>query len=287
VKSLCFHTVASIIWAPLISVASMFVVLLFGLNDCVECPPLGSLIIIYLTSPISIHQGVLAYWGIALAGEGIRYYRDMRSEKLRVTELSAQLNAAQLSALKMQIHPHFLFNTLNSIVTLINEDPATAERMILKLSNFLRMTLQSSGEPMVTLKQEFDFLRTYLDIEKVRFGDRLMTEFVYDDALLAAKIPNLLLQPLVENSIRHGINNKKSGGLINISAERNNGSLVITITDNGKVIGRGEGGTSCGGLGLKNTTERLMNIYGDDHEFEIAGNELEGTTVRVTVPYRT
>lgn len=233
-----------------------------------------------------MHQGFLAYWGTVIVGQGLKYYREAQNEKLRVSELSARLSEARLSALKMQIHPHFLFNTLNSIAALIQDDADAAELMITKLSDFLRLTLNSSGAAIVTVKDEFYFLKTYLDIEKVRFQERLSVEFSGDAEVLQAKIPNLLLQPLVENSIRHGIGNLKKNGFIRISAHQAGNRLCLEITDNGKVFSQTLNKLKgSGGLGLENTTERLKQIYGADYKFRIAGNDSGGTTVEINIPF--
>lgn len=285
--SISVHLAASLLFTALTIVISVFAVQFLGLSVCQDCPKTEEILQVYLTSPIIIHQGLLAYWGMVFVGQGLKYYREVRSEKERVARLSAQLAEAQLSALKMQIHPHFLFNTLNSIAALVQQDSDAAELMISKLSNFLRMTLHSSGSPVVTLSEEFNFLKTYLDIEKVRYQERLSIEFVADEAVLDAKIPNLLLQPLVENSIRHGISQRKENGFIKISARRiGDNRLHIEIADNGKVWQNKlhSQSNNGGGVGLKNTVERLKQIYGDGFNFKIGGNEADGTTVEIKIP---
>lgn len=240
-----------------------------------------------LLDPFLLHRGIIIYWGIVFVGKGLEYFRGFNNEKLRVAQLSSKLSEAQLGALKMQIHPHFLFNTLNSIVGLIQEDKDSAELMTTKLSDFLRMTLQNAGEPMVTLKEEFYFLKTYLDIEKVRFQERLVTEFVYDEIILIAKIPNLILQPLVENSIKHGIANKKENGKIEISALTMENRLILKVTDNGNPAEKRADVflISSGGLGLKNTEARLRQIYGENFSFSIAKDPEKGTCVTINIPF--
>lgn len=284
--SLPFHLAASVLFAVVIICVSVFTVQLLGLNVCADCPATIDLLAIYLTNPIFFHQGILAYWGTVAVGQGLKYYREAQNEKVRVSELSARLAEARLGALKMQIHPHFLFNTLNSIAALIQDDADAAELMITKLAEFLRLTLNSSGASIVTVKDEFHFLKTYLDIEKVRFQERLSIEFIGDAEVLRAKIPNLLLQPLVENSIRHGIANRKENGFIRISANQAENRLRLEITDNGKVLSQNLNKLNGnGGLGLRNTTERLKQIYGADYNFKIAGNDDGGTTVEINIPF--
>lgn len=240
-----------------------------------------------ILDPHFLHRGVVIYWGIIIVGQGIDYFRGFNNEKIRVAELSSKLSDARLNALKMQIHPHFLFNTLNSIVGLIQEDPKAAETMTTKLSDFLRITLQNSNEPIVTLEKEFYFLKTYLDIEKVRFEERLTAEFIYDEKILNAKIPNLILQPLVENSIKHGINQKKENGKIKITAEKVNNRLILSVKDNGNVSDKNsfEKLISNGGLGLKNTDERLRQIYGEKFSFAITQDKETGTLAIIDIPF--
>lgn len=240
-----------------------------------------------LLDPYLLHRGIIIYWGLIFVGQGLNYFHGYKTEQIRVAELSSQLSEAQLSALKMQIHPHFLFNTLNSIVGLIQEDKDAAETMTMKLSDFLRMTLQSSNEPIVTLKQEFYFLKTYLDIEKVRFQERLSIEFVYEENILSAKIPNLILQPLVENSIKHGISNLKENGKIKISAERQANRLILEVSDNGNRSGKNQrySSTVKTGLGLRNIEARLSQIYNRDFSFKFAEDKEKGTTVTINIPF--
>jgi len=250
---------------------------------CLDCFNLDGLL-----NPNYVHRGVLVYWGVILVGQAIEYFRGLNNEKLRVAHLSTQLIEAQLSALKMQIHPHFLFNTLNSIVGLIQTDKDTAEIMTRKLSDFLRITLKNAGEMTVTLEQEISFIKTYLDIEKVRFQKRLTIEFCCEEELLAAKVPNLILQPLVENSIKHGISRRKKDGKIKISAFRDNDFLVLEVQDNANWENKIQTGFESeeSGVGLKNTKERLKQIYGTNHFFALTNNEEIGTSATIKIPFK-
>lgn len=277
-----FHLLASVVFSIFCSYISNVIAYLFEGDVCKDCLELETSL-----DPFLLHRGILIYWAIIFVGKGLEYLRGYNNEKIRVAELSSQLSEAQLSALKMQIHPHFLFNTLNSIVGLIQEDRNAAETMTTKLSDFLRMTLQSSNEPIVTLKREFYFLKTYLDIEKVRFEERLTTEFIYDENVLSAKIPNLILQPLVENSIKHGINHKKENGKIKISATRRQDRLILEVEDNGNRSEKNSGNfpTVSNGLGLKNTEARLSQIYGENFSFKFADDKEKGTTVTINIPF--
>src|SRR4029079_2186861 len=176
-----------------------------------------------------------------------------------------------LQALKMQLHPHFLFNTLNSISALLDEDVDAADQMLARLGDLLRMTLENSGAQEITLQEELEFLRCYLEIEQVRFNDRLTVDMKIEPATLDAQVPNLILQPIVENAIKHGIVSRIAPGRIEISAIRYGGSLKLQVRDNGPGLHPGEAssGRVKEGLGLANTRARLEQRYRHDHRFEM------------------
>jgi sensor histidine kinase YesM len=223
---------------------------------------------------------------LLLASQAVRYYRRFREGELRSARLETQLSQAQLQALKMQLHPHFLFNTLHSISALVHTDPETADRMIARLGDFLRLTLENSGAQEVTLQKELEFLRCYLEIEGVRFRDRLTTEIEIEPQTLDTPVPNLILQPIVENAIRHGIAPRSAPGRIEISAKRNNGSLRIEVKDNGPGLPaiRVPDGRSREGLGLANTKARLARLYGPSHRLELANADGGGLVVTLEIP---
>lgn len=280
VRHCVFHLFGSIIFAMINAPLATFIAWTWE-DICENCLSWGMLF-----DPHFLHRGIMVYWGIIVVGQGMRYFHDLNNEKVRVATLSAQLSDARLNALKMQVHPHFLFNTLNSITTLIHEAPETADLMINRLSDFLRMTLKNSGEPMVTLKRELEFVRTYLEIEKLRFEERLAVIIDVDEDVLDLKVPNLILQPLVENSIKHGVANLKTRGEIKIKALRSDGKLRISIHDNGPGLADGQTQTanSGTGVGLKNTAARLEQIYGDNFTFEIQNDPLGGTLATLELP---
>ena len=178
-------------------------------------------------------EGIGIYLLIALTSYAFGYYRRYREGQLRTLQLEAQLSQAQLQALKMQLHPHFLFNTLHSISALLTKDVESARKMITRLGDFLRLTLENSGSQEVTLQQEMEFLSCYLEIERIRFQNRLVTRMDLGEQTLDAKVPNLILQPIVENAIRHGIAPRSTPGLIEIEAKQQNGTLRIQVRDNG------------------------------------------------------
>jgi two-component system LytT family sensor kinase len=203
-------------------------------------------------------------------------------EQERATQLSAQLAKTQLQALKMQLHPHFLFNTLNSISELMHHDIRAADEMMVRLGDFLRLTLDPNVSQEVTLEKELEFLRHYLEIEQVRFKDRLKVEMHIQPDTRHARVPYLLLQPVVENAIRHGISTKADGGILEISSEKENGFLHITIQDNGRGVDQKE---IKEGLGLSNTKSRLEKLYGDRFQFELSNRPGSGTIVELTIPF--
>lgn len=234
-------------------------------------------------------EGIGMYMLVALTSYAFSYYRRYREGQVRTFQLEAQLSQAQLQALKMQLHPHFLFNTLHSISALLNKDTEAARKMITRLGDFLRLTLENSGTQEVTLQQEMEFLRCYLEIERVRFQDRLVTHINVPSAALSAKVPNLILQPIVENAIRHGIAPRSKPGRIEISAEPHNGTLRIQVRDNGP--GMPDHRTSDilfrKGLGLANTENRLDRLYGSAHRLALSNNSDGGLLVTLEIPFRT
>src|SRR5436190_1806027 len=204
---------------------------------------------------------------IVIAVHALLYYQNFRASELAQSSLKTQLAKAQLRALKMQLHPHFLFNTLHSISSLVLEDPPKANSMIARLGDFLRLTIDNSDQQLVTLKEETEFLRCYLDIEQVRFGDRLTVEFKIDPGTLSAEVPHLILQPIVENAIQHAIAPRATPGKIDIAAKERNGLLRIEVKDNGPGIDPNRSGGELRGVGLSNVRARLNQIYGADFRF--------------------
>jgi len=226
------------------------------------------------------------YGIILVLHSAFRYYKRSREGELRASQLEAQLSRAQLQALKMQLQPHFLFNTLHSISALVHRDPDCADRMIARLGDFLRLTLENSGAQEVSLQKELEFLRCYLEIERVRFRDRLTTRMDIDPRTLDTPVPNLILQPIVENALRHGIAPRSSPGRIEISTKRDNDSLRIQVKDNGPglpAISK-PNGRFREGVGLANTRARLARLYGGSHRLELANAPEGGLVVTLEIP---
>jgi two-component system, LytTR family, sensor kinase len=222
---------------------------------------------------------------IVIAVHALLYYQSFRASELAQSSLKTQLAQAQLRALKMQLHPHFLFNTLHSISSLVLEDPPKANSMIARLGDFLRLTVDNSEQQLVTLKEETEFLRCYLDIEQVRFGDRLTVAFELEPQTLSAQVPHLILQPVVENAIQHAIAPRSARGHINIEAKRLNSLLRIAIRDNGPGISSNANLPWKQGVGLTNVRTRLQQIYGPDFRFELMNASEGGLTAVMEIPF--
>lgn len=287
-RGLAFHILAGPLFVIAVTAITIPILWYLGFANPALYPTLGAFFNKLVVNPFYLHQGLLAYWGTVIVAHAYEYNRQVRIGKVRASELTAQLAQAQLAALKMQIHPHFLFNTLNSVAALLHEDVEAADRMITRLSDFLRITLQNSATSVVTLGEELVFLQAYLDIERVRFADRLTVELTIAPDVLDAQVPNLILQPLVENAVRHGISKQVARGCLQIDARRQDERLLIRIDDNGPGKPNGNGnskrGTN-GGVGLANTRARLKQFYGDFEFNMTARKDREGTTVILNVPY--
>jgi len=232
----------------------------------------------------TFHLNLLIYWVIVSVHHAFGYYRQVQVRELRAVELEKRLAQARLQALQMQLNPHFLFNTLHAISALVHKDVEAADRMIARLSDLLRYALESTDAQEVPLRQELDFLNRYLEIEKTRFGDRLTVRLDIAPETLDALVPNLVLQPLVENAIRHGIEPRAKPGRIDLRARRENGRLKLEVCDNG--VGLPSGRIPEEGVGLSNTRARLQQLYGERHLFALGNTAGGGLTVSVELPFR-
>ena len=230
------------------------------------------------------HFNLLIYWVIVAVSNAFDYYRKYRERELRASELEKGLAQAKLQALQMQLNPHFLFNTLHSISSLMHKDIEAADRMITRLSDLLRAALDSAGTQEVTLQQELKMLELYLSIEKIRFGSRLTVKMDIAPETLAAQVPSLILQPLVENAIRHGIEPRSRPGCIELQAHRHDGTLALVVSDDG--AGLGERKQIKEGVGLSNTRARLRELYGTAHQFELRRGTQGGVRVELSIPFR-
>ncbi len=234
---------------------------------------------------VNLHWNVLIYWTLVGATHALHYYDRYRERELRASQLEAELARAQLQTLKTQLQPHFLFNTLNAISTLIETDSEAAERMIGELGELLRASLRQDTTVEVTLEQDLEILDRYLSIEKTRFADRLRVELRIDPAALEARVPHLLLQPLVENAVRHAVAPRMEAGRIQIRAWRENGDLRLEVRDDGP--GLPEPQKLLSGIGLSNTRARLERLHGARQRFELANAPGGGLVVSLTLPFQT
>jgi two-component system, LytTR family, sensor kinase len=233
-------------------------------------------------------DNIFIYWSIVFAVQGWMYYERYRDRELRASVLQTQLATAQLQALKVQLHPHFLFNTLNSVSELMHQDVNTAERVITRLSDLLRMALENIGVQELSLRHELDFVAGYLEIEQTRFLDRLQVKLDIQPETLDCRIPNLLLQPLVENAIRHGICRSSEPGVIEIFTRKINDRLLIVVADNGPGIKMNDNAQpmkSNFGLGLSTTRTRLEFLYGKEQTFVLNNLPERGLEVRISLPW--
>jgi two-component system LytT family sensor kinase len=258
------------------------------------------------TQPSSILKAVQIMLSFGLQGGAIRYwavialqavYRSQESAKARereafelkvqASELAEQLSAAQLSALKMQLQPHFLFNTLGAVTVLIRQQKAQhAEDMIAKLGDMLRLTLVDVEAQEVPLWRELEFLRLYLSIERVRFEDRLQVRIAADADTTDALVPHMVLQPIVENAVRHALGQSEEGVTIDVKASATNGTLTLVVSDNGPGL-QPPARSAQSGIGLTNTRSRLARLYGDAARLAVEPADGRGVRVTVTLPLRT
>jgi len=282
-RNLLIHICLSIALSFVVLSAASPLVWYFGYVNLVRNPTLA---ILWRNNAFSIyyfHQGLTIYWTTLVVAHALYYYRGLREGETKTVQLAAQLARAQLQALKMQIHPHFLFNTLNSIAALLHKDVEAADRMIARLGDFLRLTLKQSDTQTIDFAQELKFLKCYLDIERTRFEDRLTVEIEVEPQSLNVAVPNLILQPIVENAIRHGIARQTSSGQITIRAFKEGERLIVQVEDNGPGLRTNPNGTNAG-IGLSNTRARLKQFYGEDYRFEIANAAERGVIVTLEIP---
>jgi len=242
--------------------------------------PLGTMI------AVNFINESIAFWATIAVIYAVEHYDRLRQREIQTAVLKSELAEARLEALGAQLHPHFLFNTLQGISTLIHRDAGAADRMLARLSDLLRRTLARPSRPEVPLAEELEVLDHYLEIQRVRFQDRLVVDRAIPAALADALVPHFILQPLVENAIQHGIARHAGSGRIRITAERRDGGLILAVTDDGPGIeGSGEAGTS-NGIGLSNTRRRLTALYGEAGRVDLSPAPGGGVRVSVTLPFR-
>jgi two-component sensor histidine kinase len=225
--------------------------------------------------------GFLYYWLILGIQAAFLYQRMYREQRVAAAQLEGRLIEARLESLRLQLHPHFLFNTLNAISAFVGADQERARRMIARLGELLRRTLDGGTSAELPLAQELELLAPYLEIQRIRFGDRLSLELDIPDGVDGALIPTLMLQPLLENAVEHGVKRTRNGARVRLRAERLGDRLRLEIADNGPGPTR-----SHDGVGLANTRARLAGLYGEAHRFELKAVETGGTVVTIELPFR-
>ena len=244
----------------------------------------------YLVKKLAIHYCVMIlmmYWIVVFGHQGWHYYQRYREREVQTADLRRQLTEAKLEALRMQLNPHFLFNTLHAISALIHDNPEAADRTIARLSELLRLSLDPTKPQEVPLSEELGFLDRYLEIELTRFSDRLKVEKHIETDAMQALVPYLILQPLVENAIRHGIEPREEAGRLAIRARRNNGTLELSVTDNGAGLSEKEAMSLREGIGLSNTRSRLRHLYGDHYSLQLLKANGGGLEARIDLPFHT
>ena len=228
---------------------------------------------------------LMVYAVIVGVSHAVAYYHELQERKLKASQLETRLIEARLKTLEAELHPHFLFNTLHAISTLVHRDPESADRMISRLSDLLRITFDRSGEPKVSLKEEMDFLQKYLDIEQTRFQDRLTVHVHVEPESLDGEVPRMILQPLVENAIKHGIAGRRGGDNVQITAGLNGDRLWMQVHDNGGGLQVGTLKALRTGVGLSNTRARLDCLYGRHYRLEFSDKH-GGLSVLIEIPFQ-
>lgn len=284
VKALGFHFVTAI--AVAFGEIRLYSMILPFAYESTSAGRLSSIVVFRRLLPGNLHTAVLTYALIVAAAHGLAYYQRFRDRELRATQLEAKLAQAQLQVLRMQLQPHFLFNTLHSISALVHEDPEGADRMLAHLGDLLRMTLSPEATQEVALRQELDFLDRYLEIEKTRLGERLHICRTIAPDTLDAYVPHLILQPLVENAIRYAVAPRSEGGKVEIRATRRESVLRIEVWDDGPGLKSPDGAMNGTGLGLRNARERLAQLYGSAATLELSNLPTKGFLAALTIPLR-
>ena len=282
-KSLLVHFSLGAIWAILIQ--GLHLLLLFILKD-LAIHNSEDLFRPYRDWVLSILPNMLIYWVILTINLIFLYYERYQNEMLKASKLDAQLSNARLQALQMQLHPHFLFNTLHSISALaLDNEIRDAVKMINRLSEFLRLTLDNADTQIITLADEIEFVRRYLEIEHIRFQHRLTVDMEIDPQALIAEVPTLILQPLVENAMRHSVDSNSGASRIQVVAHLQNDQVLMEVRDDGKDLKKVKGQAGSNGLGLKNTRARLSELYGEGYSFNLTRSENEWTIAQIVIPF--
>ena len=286
-RNLAVHVPAFLLISIAHSLASTAIVLAIDPFDSMGASPKTFWPRFISRLPEAFGSNLLVYGAVIGIFYALDYYRKYREREFLATRLEAQLAQAQLESLRMQLHPHFLFNTLNNIVALVRDNRnAAAVSMLVGLSDLLRHTLDHSARQEVELREELNFIKLYLSIQEMRFSDRLRIELNIDPETMKAMVPNLILQPLTENALRHGIARSADSGLIGITSAAEDGHLRLTVYDDGAGLPDNWQLKGSAGIGLANTAARLQQLYDDNHQFDIRNRAGGGVEVAILLPLR-
>jgi hypothetical protein len=277
------HLLASVACAPLHLTVSAYMGRAAG-QEFYATKSIRELVALMIGKNLDLE--LIIYFGVLGLVHASEYRRRYREREVVAAQLETKLAQAELQALKMQLHPHFLFNTLNAIAVLVRkQDTQASLRMLAGLGDLLRLALENVGMQVVPLKQELDFLERYLAIEKTRFQDRLTVRLDIAPEVLDAEIPNLILQPIVENAIRHGIAPRASGGRVEIGARREGGTLVVEVRDDGRGLREGWDAGPAAGMGLRNVRARLEQLYPGQARLSVEPHPEGGVLVTIVIPF--
>ena len=239
---------------------------------------------ILFSIPIAMISRVLEYWVLYAMITALEYSRKYNDKRVELARLENQLSNAQLNALRLQLQPHFLFNTLNTISSLMEFNIKSAQKIVSKLGNLLRILLDKNKRNLIPLREELEFIRSYLEIERVRFMDRLQIRYQIDEQLLEAQVPGLILQPLVENAIKHGFGPNPGNGNISLDVFAEDHHLIMCIADDGAGSHLSQEELLNKGIGLKNVNERLRLLYGNRFSLGIQTATGQGFRVCLKIP---
>ena len=282
IRAIAIHATAAVLFS-IVHAAAMMVVRVVLWPELRLMPAARWLSYIQDQYLRNLDWSLMTYAAVVGLSYALGYYRESQARALKAAHLETSLMEARLKTLEAELHPHFLFNTLHAISTLVHTDPEAADRMISRLSDLLRLTFDRSGAAGVALKEELEFLQKYLEIEQIRFQDRLAVKFDIDPETLDTDVPRLILQPLVENAIKHGIGPRTGPGLVQISTKKRPDGTWIEVRDNGVGLSRNARARFTNGVGLSNTRARLECLYGNQHRLDFAeGNG--GLSVQMLIP---
>jgi two-component system, LytTR family, sensor kinase len=264
-----------------IALTAVWVAVVITLRTVFELPGQQAAMAVMVSA---MSSSLLTYWTLVLGVHAFRYHQDRETRARREAELSGQLSEARLSALKAQLQPHFLFNTLNAISAFVRSDPDRAETMLADLGALLRKVLESTDAQIVPLSHEIEFVDGYLAIQQTRMGDRLTIDKRVEPKLFQAGVPSMLLQPLVENAVEHGIADRRSGGVLTLTIRGVGGRMRLEISNDGPGVSDADLDPAGWRVGLKNTRDRLRQLFGDDQEFSLQAGPHGGVTAVVVIP---